>query len=350
MGTARPLARLERSERIEAETERIVELYRELDDADEVAARLGIKPSRVRRRMREAGVSIAVLRVERTADAYQQNGTVEETAELLGVSIATVRKRLASAVVLRLIDEVPALAHVSPRRTSSGAGARPGRAPQRLHPELEAQTIALYEELRSLRKVGDRLGITQEAVRLRLINAGVARLERHQMLTRAEQEQVIALYQQLRSVQAVAATMRRAPMTIRNVLERNGIPIRRGGWHQVMREPRLQRKVGEARVMKTLYERLGSECAVAQMLGCSQTLVSNRLKLVGAAPGRGNHGCGRPLRPELVRQVIELYEAGASARQAAFAVGVQPQTALTWLQRAGFDTSKAAMFARRKAA
>jgi transposase-like protein len=48
--------------------------------------------------------------------------------------------------------------------------------------------------------------------------------------------------------------------------------------------------------------------------------------------------------------VIELYEAGASARQAALATGVQPQTALRWLQRAGFDTSKAAMFARRKAA
>ncbi len=102
--------------------------------------------------------------------------------------------------------------------------------------------------------------------------------------------------------------------------------------------------------MKTLYEQLGSECAVAQMLGCSQTLVSGRLKLVGAAPGRGNHGHKRPRHPELVRQVIELYEAGASARQAALAVGVQPQTAPRWLQRAGFDTSKAAMFARRKAA
>jgi len=291
-----------------------------------------------------------VLRVERTADAYQLTGTVQETAELLGVCIATVRKRLASAVVLRLIDELPAPARVSLRRTSSGSGARPGRAPQRLHPELEAETIALYEELRSLRKVGERLGITQEAVRLRLINAGVDRLERYQVLTSAEQEQAIALYHELRSVQAVAAKMNRAPMTIRKALERTGIPIRRGGWHQVMSEPRLQCKVGEARVMKTLYEKLGSECAVARMLGCSQTLVSNRLKLVGAAPGRGNHGRGRPRRPELVRQVVELYEAGASARQAAFAVGVQPQTALTWLQRAGFDTSKAAMFARRKTA
>jgi predicted transcriptional regulator len=348
MGTARPLARLERNERIEAETERVIELYRELDDADEVAARLGIKPGRVRRRMRDAGASIAVLRVERTAEVFQGTGTVEETAELLGVSIATVRKRLASAVVLRLIDELPVAPPRISRRTSTGAGRRPGRAPQRLHPELEAQTIALYEELRSLRKVGERLGITQEAVRLRLINAGVV-LERHDLLTRVEQEQAVALYHQLRSVQAVAGHMGRAPLTIRKALERNGITVGRGGWHQAMREPRLQRKVGEARVMKTLYERLGSECAVAQMLGCSQTLVSNRLKLVGAAPGRGNHGY-RPRRPELVRQVIELYEAGASARQAAFSVGVQPQTALTWLQRAGFDTSKAAMFARRKAA
>jgi predicted ArsR family transcriptional regulator len=95
--------------------------YRELDDADEVAQRLGIKPSRVRRRMRDAGASIAVLRVERTLEVLQQTGTVEETAELLGVSVTTVRKRLASAVVLRLIDEVPA---ASPR----AARHEPGRA------------------------------------------------------------------------------------------------------------------------------------------------------------------------------------------------------------------------------
>lgn len=348
MGTARPLARLERNERIEAETARIIEIYRELDDVDEVAQRLGIKPSRVRRRMREAGASIAVLRVERTADVFQETRTVEETAELLGVCIATVRKRLASAVVLGLIDEVPApTTRVVPR--SLGAGAHTGRAPQRLHPELEAQTIALYEELRSLRQVGNRLGITQEAVRLRLRNAGVS-LQRHPLLTHAEEEQAVALYHQFQNVQAVGAHMRRSSLTIRKALERNGITIRRGGWHQVMREPRLQRKIGEARVMKALYERLGSECAVAEMLGCSQTLVSGRLKLVGAAPGRGSRGHGRPRRPELVQQVIELYEAGASARQAAFDVGVQPQTALTWLQRAGFDTSKTAMFARRKAA
>ena len=189
------------------------------------------------------------------------------------------------------------------------AHARARRSPQTLCPEVEAQTIALYDELRSLRKVGARLGITQEAVRQRLRNAGVE-LTRHRLLSHEEEKQAVALFDQLLSVKAVAAQMHRRPLTIRNALERNNIPVKRGGWHLATREARLQRKIGEAQVMKTLYERLGSERAVAQMLGCSSTLVSGRLRLLGAAPGRGNHGRGRPRRADRAPHASEAYGAG----------------------------------------
>lgn len=298
MGRARPLARLEHRERIESETARVIDLYRRFDDAERVAAVLGIKVSRVRRRLRDAGVSIHVLRVERAAEIYKASSSVEETAQTLGLSVATVRRRLEGAVVMKLIDEVPAPTRPAVR-TNVGAGSLPDRAPQRLHPELEAATIALYNELRSLRKVGARLGITQEAVRLRLINAGYE-LDRNPRMTLDEELRAVVLYRQMENVSAVASEMGRAPMTIRNALTRQGIEVKAGGWHRQLREPRLHRRIGEARMMCVLYERLGSEVAVAELLGCSQGLVSNRLKLVGAAPGRGNH-C-RARRQELLRE------------------------------------------------
>lgn len=298
MGRARPLARLEHRERIASETGRVIDLYRKFDDAERVAAELEIKVGRVRRRLRDAGISIHVLRVERAAEIYTATGSVEQTAQALGLSAATIRRRLEGAVVMKLIDELPAPTRPAVR-INIGDGSLPDRAPQRLHPELEAATIALYHELRSLRKVGARLGITQEAVRLRLMNAGYE-LDRNPRMTLDEELRALALYRHMGSVSAVASEMGRATLTIRHALTRQGIEIKHGAWQRQLREPRLHRRIGEARTMRVLYERLGSEVAVAKLLGCSQTLVSNRLKLIGAAPGRGNH-C-RARRRELLRE------------------------------------------------
>jgi hypothetical protein len=350
MGKARPLARLERSERIEAETARIIELYREFDDAEQVAAALGIKVSRVRRLLREAGKSIQLLRIERAAELYQATGSIEACAAQAGVTLAAMRSRLESAALLKLIDEPPALL-VKPRRLEVQGQQSGWQSGKRLDPQLEAATIALYEELQSLRKVGAKLGISQEAVRLRLMNAGYA-LNRNPRLTDADERRAVALYEEMQSIIGVAAEMERSPLTIRNALVRRGVHIRRAGWHRQLRDARLHRRIGEARMMRVLYERLGTEIAVAEILDCSQALVSNRLRLVGAAPGRGNHRRGpRGTRNvELSKLVVALYDEGASARQAALQCGVQPHTAINWLRAAGYDTSKAALSARRRAA
>jgi predicted transcriptional regulator len=355
MGKARPLAHLERNERIEAETARIVELYRELDDADRVAEALNLTTGRVRRRLQYAGVSTRILRVERAAEVFKATGSIEETARFLGLTLATARSRLEGAVALKLIDELP-------ERTTRRGGAlrprsgsvQPGRAPQRLHPEVEAATVALYEQLHSLRKVATKLGISHEAVRLRLINAGCI-VDPNPRMSREDDVRAAVLYRRMQSVTAVAAEMGRSPLTVRNALSRQGVDVNgQGQWHDDLREPRLYRDIGEARLMSRLYERLGTEVAVAALLGCSQALVSKRLKLIDAAPGRGNHVRGprapRPCHRETARRVAELYESGLSARQATIAAGVTPHTALRWLRQAGYDTSKAARAARLQAA
>lgn len=348
MGKGRPLAWLERNERIEAETARIIELYRELDDAEQVAGALGIKVGRVRRRLWAAGVSIRILRIERAAELYRATGSVEICAEQAGVTLSCMRSRLKSAVVLKLIDEPPA-PMIAPRRLENPGQPSGWGSGKRLDPQLEAATVALYEELRSLRKVGAKLGITQEAVRLRLMNAGYV-IEGNPRLTPEEELRAVVLYQEMQSIIGVAAEMERSPLTIRNALTRRGVQVSRGGWHRQLRNARLHRRIGEARMMRTLFERLGTEVAVAEMLGCSQALVSNRLKLVDAAPGRGNHRRGPrgPHNPELEQRLIALYASGASARQVAVQLGIQPRTAIRWLRAAGYDTSRAALRARRR--
>jgi predicted transcriptional regulator len=347
----RPLQHLNRIDEIRAETKRIIDLYRELDDADAVAERLQIRPSRVKRLMRDANVSVAILRVERAVQVFQETGDLHEAASKLGVCVATTRRRLQGGVVMGLIDDVPEInpAHFRAVQTP-GLLPVPARG-RRLSPEEEARTIALYNELGSLRKVGELLGITQEAVRCRLKSAGAHR-PREWRLARDEQQQVVTLYAELGSVMAVSKRIGRSTLAVRRVLEAAGVAITRGAStaQREWRDNRRQRRIGEATLMQRLYERLGSQTAVADVLGVSQTLVSNRMKLIGTAPGRGSRRPLGPRQPELIEKAILIYLDGASARQAAISTGLRPHTLLTWLRRAGYDTSKPAMLERRRAA
>jgi transposase-like protein len=349
MGKARPLARLERIERIEEETTQILALFREVDNTEVVAARLDIKASRVRTRLREAGISTVMLRIERTAAVYRELRSVGASAEQLGVCRATVRARLESAVVLGLLDE---FRDEQPRDcVASSHAVTPGASPRghRLDPAVEAETIRLYEQHHSLRKVGATLGITQEAVRLRLRNAGVD-CRRRELLTQDERERAVALYGELRAVSRVAKAMERSPGAVRMALDRAGVVVRPGAWWEIGADARKHRKVGEATIVKRLYDRLGSQTAVAQSLGVSQQLVCRRLALLGASPGRGRRPATRPPSSETYMRLAAIYEAGASARQAAASVGVAHHTALRWLRLAGFDTSRRALLRRREAA
>jgi hypothetical protein len=87
-------------------------------------------------------------------------------------------------------------------------------------------------------------------------------------------------------------------------------------------------------MIQRLYERLGTEVAVAEALGIAQSLVSRRLALLGAAPGRGNHG-PRAADPVKLAQLRAEFDSGVSAREAARRVGVPYRTALRWLHRDG---------------
>lgn len=86
------------------------------------------------------------------------------------------------------------------------------------------------------------------------------------------------------------------------------------------------------------------------MLSISQALVSARLRLIGAAPGRGRRVPLGPRDPELAEQVVAAFRDGASARAAAMRHGVNPHTALRWIRAAGYDTSKSAQRRRQSEA
>lgn len=311
--------RSEQQRRIEEETARCIKLYRELGSTGAVAAQLGLKPRRVARRLREAKASPLHLRVERAVELYRELGDVRAVARRLRLSEEAVRNRLFSGVVLGLLDEMP---------TTKRSGFR-------LPTALEDETVALYRELRSLRKVGARLGISQEAVRLRLRNAGVD-TSRRDTLDKAERAEIVELYEQLDSVQAVADQTGRCEQTIRRALQSQGVTIREGQRRNSDSETALTRAhhLGQARVIQRLYERLGSEVAVAEALGISQSLVSRRLGQLGTAPGRGNHG-RRAADPVLLAKLRSEFDSGVSAREAARRVGVPYRTALRWLHRDG---------------
>lgn len=147
MGRARPLARLERQELIEAETHRIIDAYLELGEINAVAAALGIKPHRVRMRIRESGTSTTILNIERTVREYRRSESLETTAVSLGVLRLTVMRRLQSAVVIGLLEEAPQRpdrAWVSTRCLSQAPRQVPSRG---LSPEEQAKTVALYREV-----------------------------------------------------------------------------------------------------------------------------------------------------------------------------------------------------------
>jgi AraC-like DNA-binding protein len=311
--------REEQRRRIEAETQRCIDLYRELGSAGAVAAELGLKPRHVARRLRESGASPLHLRVERAVELYLELGDVRAVARRLRLSEEAVRNRLFSGVVLGLLEEMP--------------GTK--RSGHRLPTALEEKTVALYAELRSLRRVGERLGISQEAVRLRLRNAGVD-TSRRDTLDEAERDQLVELYKHLGSVQAVERATGRGKETIRRVLHSRGVTIEDGRQRSTDDERAITRAhhLGQARVIQRLYARLGSEVAVAEALGISQSLVSNRLGLVGAGPGRGNHG-PRAADPEKLARLRAEFDTGVSAREAARRSGVPYRTALRWLHRDG---------------
>jgi transposase-like protein len=319
------VSREERRRLIHDETTRCIELYREHESTDAVARILGVKRSRVLRRIRDAEVNVGMLRIEHTVELFNTLGSVQAVAAHMRLGEMTVRKRLFSAVVLGLLDEVPEI-------TAEVEALRAARESRRLDPEKEAETVALYRELRSLRAVGNRLGLTAEAVRLRLKNAGeeTRRVER---LTDEEREAAIRLYYDLKSVQAVAVALNRSPVTIRRVLAKADVEVKHGAWHETKRDVRFARKVGEAEVMKRLFDELGSEIQVAQLLGVSQTLVSARLGLIGAAPGRGNHLRGP--RAAGAQRARAVYEDCGSARETAEHLGVSYRTALRYLHADG---------------
>src|SRR5579884_2540415 len=261
--------RADQRARIEAETARCIALYRELLSIGAVAAAAGLTPRRVARRLREAGVSPLVLRV------------VGAVATRLRVSETVVRNRLFSGVVLGLLEEMPAptgddLRGCSGRRVSSAA---------------QAETVALYAELRSLRAVGARLGISQEAVRLRLRKAGVDTARRG-TITAEERAELVRLYGVVKSVSRVAAESGRSELTVRRVLRASGVQPDDGLRLDIGRVERQRlgeaRRLGEAKVIARLYERLHTQVAVAHALGISQALVSRRLALLNIRPGRGN--------------------------------------------------------------
>jgi AraC-like DNA-binding protein len=311
--------RAEQRRRIESETARCIELYRDLGSTGAVAAELGLSSRHVARRLREAQVSPLHLRVERAVELYQELRDVRAVARRLRLSEEAVRSRLFSGVVLGLLDEMPSTK----------------RSGHRLPTAAEQETVALYRSLRSLRKVGERLGISQEAVRLRLRNAGVD-TSRRDTLDSARRAEVVELYEQLDSVRAVARRIGRCDQTIRRVLHAEGVTIRDGRRASSPGERAVTQAhhLGQARVIQLLYDRLGTEVAVAEALGISQGLVSRRLQLLGSGPGRGNHG-PRAADPELLARLRAEFETGVSVREAARRSGVPYRTALRWLHRDG---------------
>ncbi len=297
MGKARPLARLERSEHIEQQTKQVIDLFRETDDTEAVAARLGIPASRVRTRLRESGASTVVLRIERTVNVYRELRSIRQTAEHLGVGLGTVRSRLESGIVLGLLDESVPDEEIRGAESRGPVTLGAPRRGHRLDPVVEAETIRLYEQHQSLRKVGEALGITQEAVRLRLRNAGVD-CRRRELLTDEERERAVALYGELRAVTRVAKEMGRSPGAVRSALDRGGVVVRPGAHWELTADSREGRKRGEALMIQRLYDRLGSQVAVADTLGLSQQLVCQRLALIGASPGRGRRPAKWPPNTE----------------------------------------------------
>lgn len=197
------------------------------------------------------------------------------------------------------------------------------------------ETVARYRELRSLRKVGARLGISQEAVRLRLRNAGVD-TGRRDTLDAAQLAEIARLYAELENVEELARRLGRHKQTIRRTLQSQGVTIQDGRQRNTPGERAVTRAhhLGQARMIQRLYDRLGSEVAVAEALGISQALVSRRLALLGAGPGRGNHG-PRAADPELLARLRSEFDTGLSVREAARRTGVPYRTALRWLHRDG---------------
>lgn len=311
--------RAEQQRLIEEETARCIELYRDLGSTGAVAAELGLTPRRVGRRLREAQASPLHLRVERAVELYRELGDVRSVARRLRLSEEAVRSRLFSGVVLGLLEEMP-----STKRTGL-----------RLADAAEQETVALYRELGSLRKVGARLGISQEAVRLRLRNAGID-TSRRDTLDESERAQIVELYQQLRGLGAVARRAGRNRATVRRVLRDKGVTIEDGRRRSTPGERAVTQAhhLGQARMIQRLYERLGSEVAVAEALGIAQSLVSRRLALVGAAPGRGNHG-PRAADPEQLARLRAEFDSDVSVREASRRTGVPYRTALRWLHRDG---------------
>jgi len=321
--------RADQRARIEAETARCIALYRELLSIGAVAAAAGLTPRRVARRLREAGVSPLVLRVEGAVQLYAELRDVRAVATRLRVSETVVRNRLFSGVVLGLLEEMPAptgddLRGCSGRRVSSAA---------------QAETVALYAELRSLRAVGARLGISQEAVRLRLRKAGVDTARRG-TITAEERAELVRLYGVVKSVSRVAAESGRSELTVRRVLRASGVQPDDGLRLDIGRVERQRlgeaRRLGEAKVIARLYERLHTQVAVAHALGISQALVSRRLALLNIRPGRGNFPRRGPEPVEIAR-LRAYFDSGLSARRAALRAGIPYRTALRWLHRDGAE-------------
>jgi AraC-like DNA-binding protein len=309
----------ERQRQIEEETRRCIELYRDLGSMGAVAVELGLTPRRVARRLRQAGVSPLHLRVERAVELYRETRDVRAVARRLRLSEEAVRNRLFSGVVLGLLEEMP--------------GTK--RSGHRLPTAQEEETVELYRELRSLRKVGTRLGITQEAVRLRLRNAGID-TSRRDTLDAAERARIVELYRQEPNLRVVSDQVGRSHETIRRVLQAQGVTIQDGRRKMSKGERAVTRAhhLGQARMIQRLYQRLGNEVAVAEALGISQSLVSNRLSLIGAGPGRGNHG-PRAADAAMLARLRREFDSGLSVRQAARRSGVPYRTALRWLHRDG---------------
>lgn len=164
----------------------------------------------------------------------------------------------------------------------------------------DALIVATYKELKSARRVGERLGIGATTVARRLAVNGVS-LTGVAGLPRKLPASIVAEYESGLSMNEIARKYSASLPTVAEALERAGFTPRARG----ARRKELQREL-TAKVVKA-YAELGSQEKVGKLLGITQTMVSRYLRAGGIVVRPDGPRKGGKIRTGTGKKYVAVY-------------------------------------------
>ncbi|MFJ5785483.1 helix-turn-helix domain-containing protein [Streptomyces hydrogenans] len=265
-----------------AETRQAIELYAQGLTLEEIGRVLGYTKHTVQRRLKKAGVERRsggrrpiVLSKEQAVDAARQYGagtSLTDIAEHLGVSTHVVQRNLGLAGV--------------PRRscgTSSRAEARQRTLTAQIH-----TAATLYVSGLTTQQIADEMGLSTPTVRARLAAGSVDRRTRwgrptiteERLLIAAESEQAAKLYGDGLTMARVGAELGLSERAVRQRLLHAGVTIRPRG--KRVRSPEEQEKAeADIRQAAFLYAAGLTVDEVADVMGNSPRIARRLLDSAG---------------------------------------------------------------------